>query len=59
MRPELRKNKKVERFRDSKKSGNALVSFLPPKWRGRSIWSERAPEAPSPLREKVCAAECV
>ncbi|RAX43074.1 hypothetical protein DQ393_02930 [Rhizobium tropici] len=24
LRPELRKNKKIERFRDSKKSGNAL-----------------------------------
>jgi len=26
LRPELRKNKGVERFRDSKKSGNALSS---------------------------------
>jgi hypothetical protein len=25
LRPELRKNKEIERFRDSKKSGNALV----------------------------------
>jgi len=24
LRPELRKNKKIERFRDSKKSGNRL-----------------------------------
>jgi hypothetical protein len=28
LRPELRKNKEIERFRDSRESGNALVPGL-------------------------------